>query len=92
MYALVIDESSKGFVDRQLKVIAINSEKVKQAIEELRDLLPDDPPPTDGTLRRWRMEEVQLTLEISGEGGVTLIGSATVGVSGGINVTYKRLE
>jgi len=47
-------------------------------------------PAADGTLQRWRMDEIQLTVEISAEGGINLIGSATVTVTGGIKVTFKR--
>lgn len=91
MEAWVLDEASKGLIDRQLRVVTVNGEKVRAALEELRELLPDDPEPRDGTIQRWRMDEVQLSVELSGEGGVRLLGSATVGLTGGIQVTFKRL-
>ncbi|MFI6234605.1 hypothetical protein ACIBD9_13695 [Micromonospora sp. NPDC050784] len=90
--AWVIDEHSKGLVDRQLRTITVNAERVRAALEELQVLLPDDPDPTDGSRRRWRMDEVELTVELTGEGGVKLLGSATVGITGGIRVLYKRAE
>ena len=92
MEALVIDEGSKGIVERQLKSIAVNVDAVRAAIAELRSLLPDDPDPADGIRRRWHLDEVELVLEISGEGGVKLLGSATVGVTGGIKILYKRRD
>ena len=90
MEAWVLDESGKGLVERQLKTVTVNLERVRQSLEELRDLLPEDRPPADGTVHRWRMDEVELVLELSGEGGVKLLGSATVGVTGGIHVKFKR--
>jgi hypothetical protein len=91
MDAWVVDETSKGFLDRPLRNVKVNMENVRQSLEELRELLPDDPEPQDGTLRRWRMEEVELTVELSGEGSVKLVGSATVGLTGGIKVLFKRM-
>ncbi|MEU7804440.1 hypothetical protein AB0J14_37160 [Micromonospora arborensis] len=92
MDAWVVDEHSKGLVDRQLKTITVNAERVRAALDELQVLLPDDPDPTDGSRRRWRMDEVELTVELTGEGGVKLLGSATVGITGGIRVLFKRAE
>ncbi|MGW5576905.1 Pepco domain-containing protein [Micromonospora chokoriensis] len=92
MDAWVVDEHGKGLVDRQLKTITVNAEQVRAALEELQVLLPDDPDPTDGSRRRWRMDEVELTIELTAEGGVKLLGSATVGITGGIRVLFKRAE
>lgn len=92
MDAWVIDENSKGLLDRPLKTIKVNAGKVREALEELRELLPDQPEPRDGAVRRWRMEEVELTVELSGEGSVKLLGSATVGLTGGIKVLFKRID
>ena len=64
----MLDESGKGLVERQLKTVTVNLERVRQSLEELRDLLPEDRPPADGTVHRWRMGEVELVLELSGRG------------------------
>lgn len=92
MEAWVVDENSKGLLDRPLKSVQVHSEKVREALKELRQLLPTDPEPEDGTLHRWRMEEVELTVELTGEGSVKLLGGATVGITGGISVVFKRVE
>jgi hypothetical protein len=91
MDAWVLNEDSKGAVDRQLKRITVNVEKVRSALEELRQLLPDDEPLLDGAVRRWKMADVELTLEISAESGVELIGSASVALTGGIKVRFERV-
>jgi hypothetical protein len=90
MDALVVDESTKDMLGRQLKTIAVNSEKVREAIRGLMDLLPSPEQNRDGTLPAWEMDKVTMTLEISAEGGVKLVGSATVAVTGGIEVTFRR--
>lgn len=90
MDAWVVDEQSKGLVDRQLKTITVNKEKIQAALSELQDILPETSTVADGSRRQWRMEEIELTVELTGEGGVKLLGSATIGMTGGITVLFKR--
>lgn len=92
MDAWVIDEESKGLLDRPLKTVKVNAERIRESLAELRELLPDDPEPQDGLVRVWQMDEVELTVEISGEGSVRLLGGATVGLTGGITVRFKRVS
>lgn len=89
MDALVVDESTKDTLGRHLKTITVNSEKVRDTIRGLMDLLPS-PDDRDGTLPSWEMDKVTMTVEITAEGGVKLVGSATVAVTGGIQVTFRR--
>jgi hypothetical protein len=89
--AVVLDEASKGLLDRQLRVIPVDVDKVRKSLEELRGLLPTDSAPRDGTLQRWRLDEVQLSVELATEGGVRLVGSASVALTGCIQLTYKRV-
>jgi hypothetical protein len=90
MEAWVVDDASKGNLDTLLKKVTVDADKVRAALSGLKALLPTDDEAPTGTLEQWRMEEVQLTLEISGEGGVRLVGSATLGVTGGIKVKFVR--
>ncbi|MEU4237479.1 hypothetical protein [Actinoplanes sp. NPDC026619] len=92
MDAWVVDENAKGLLDRPLKTVKVNADKVSEALTELRQLLPDDPEPADGTVKRWRMDEVELTVEVTGEGSIKLLGGATVGLTGGIKVLFKRVD
>ena len=88
MEAIVFDDQEvKGLLPAARKV-DIDLAKVKAQLAELQELLPPDPEPTDGTVRPWRMDEIQLTVQLSASGGVMLVG--TVGVTGGIQVTFKR--
>jgi hypothetical protein len=91
LQAWVVDEGSKGIAERQIRLVTINPDLVREGIDRLREMLPIDEPPKDGTPRRWRIAEVQVSLEVSGEGGVRLIGQATVGVTTAIQVTFNRL-
>jgi hypothetical protein len=87
---LVLDEGEKGTLDRQLKRIELDSEQVEQvrdSLERLRVLLPEDDEPRDGTVERWRMDEIKLSLDVSANGSVVLAG---IGVKAGIQVTFKR--
>jgi hypothetical protein len=92
MDAWVVDENAKGMLDRPLKTVKVNADKVSEALTELRQLLPDDPEPADGSVPRWRMAEVELTVELSAEGEIKLLGGATVGLTGGIKVLFKRAD
>jgi hypothetical protein len=90
MDAWVVDESAKGMLDRPLRTVKVNAEKISEALTELRRLLPDTPEPEDGSVPQWRMAEVELTVELSAEGEIKLLGGATVGLTGGIKVRFKR--
>jgi hypothetical protein len=90
--AWVLDEGSKGGVERGLRLIDVDPAEVRAGLERLRRLLPDDDDPRDGSLRRWRMDEVTLSLELSAEAGVRLIGTTNIGVTGAIEVTFRREE
>lgn len=89
MDAWIVDEQAKGLLSAPLRKVEVDPEKVKGELAKL-ELLPDNPDQDDGTLQLWQMDEIELTVEISAEGGVQLIGSATVTVTGGIHVTFKR--
>lgn len=90
--AWVIDEGSKSAVDRGLRRIDVDPTKVRDALARLTRLLPGDDGVADGRLPQWRMTEVTLSLELSAEAGVTLVGSTTVSVAGAIEVTFTRVE
>jgi len=90
MDVLVLDDASKDLLSRQLKTISLNSESMKEALSELSNLLPNPEDPLDGTLPVWRMDEVKMTLEVGAEGGLKLVGTATIAVTGGIEVTFRR--
>ena len=90
MDAWVVDENSKSFSDLAMKAVPLNSEVVKSALQELRTLLPDNPDPKEGKISTWRMEQIELTVELTAEGSVRLLGGVSAGFSGGINVTFKR--
>lgn len=90
MEAWIVDDQTKGLLSATLRKVEVDPAKVQQELTKLKELLPDDPDQNDGTLQRWYMDEVELTVEISAEGGVQLVGSTTVTVTGGIRVTFKR--
>jgi hypothetical protein len=90
--AWVLDEGSKSAIDRGLRQIDVDPAKVRDALVRLQQLLPRDDESTDGRRRQWRMTEVTLSLELSAEAGVALVGSASAGVTGGIEVTFSRVE
>jgi hypothetical protein len=90
MEAWIVDDQTKGLLGASLRKVEVDPAKVQEELAKLKELLPQDPDPDDGTLQRWYMDEVELTVEISAEGGVQLIGSASVTVTGGIHVTFKR--
>jgi hypothetical protein len=90
--AWVLDEGSKGALDQGLKRIDVEPSKVRDALARLTQLLPRDDSVADGRLQQWRMTEVNLSLELSAEAGVTLVGSTTASVTGGIHVTFARVE
>jgi len=90
MEAWVVDDATKSTLGSTLRKVTVDPESVRAALSELRDLLPTADEQPTGRLEQWRMEEVELSLEISAEGGVHLIGSATVGVTGGITVKFTR--
>jgi hypothetical protein len=89
--AYVVDDSTaKGGFGRAMRSIAVDSTSVRAALIELEELLPPDREP-NGTPNTWRVDEVHMTVELKAEGGVRLIGSATVGLTGGIEVVYRRV-
>lgn len=90
MEAWVVDYATKSAMSSALKRVTVDAQRVRDALSELRALLPTDDEQPTGRLDQWRMEEVELSLEISAEGGVRLVGSATAGVTGGITVKFAR--
>ena|SRR5580692_7765803 len=42
------------------------------------------------TLSQWRVQEIEMTAEITAEGGIRLLGYATAGVKGGITIRLTR--
>jgi hypothetical protein len=90
MEAWIVDEQTKGLGSASLRKVEVDPEKVRKELAKLKELLPQDMDRDDGTLQRWNMDEVELTVVISAEGGIQLIGSATVTVTGGIRVVFKR--
>lgn len=85
--AVVDDGETKGAFDRQLKRVKVDPETVRDSLQNLRQMLPDDSTPADGTVQRWRMDEVTLSLEVSADGSLLVAG---LGAKASIQVTFKR--
>lgn len=89
--AWVVDESSKGAIEQGLKRIDVDPAKVRDALRRLSQLLPDADEP-DGRFQQWRMQQVTLSVELSAEAGVVLVGATKASVKGAIEVSFTRVE
>jgi hypothetical protein len=90
MEAWVVDEYSKDPIGRQLKKVSVDADAFRAAFAELTDLLPGIPERNDGTVADWEIEEVKVVLDVTVSGGLALVGTASVGVKGGVEVKFRR--
>jgi len=78
---------SRKKVERELVSTEVLRERVEHFIDQMRGVLANVPEHAD----RFRIEEIELTLEISAKGSVNLLGTGgEVGGTGGITVSFKR--
>lgn len=87
---LAQDNGSKGILDAAVRPLDLNSEllreNIKSFIESANTLLSGVPEVTDP----FRLDEIELTIEIIAEGNLQLIGGAKAGASGGTTLRMKR--
>ncbi len=77
-----------GILSPESKIRNIDADKLRQSLSELSGQI-------SGVLQdikavgSFKLKEVQLSVEISAEGGVALIGSAKAGAKGAITLTFS---
>lgn len=66
--------------------VATLSENLQRFLASVGDLLTHVPPVPGA----FKLEEIQLVVEVNAEGSFQLIGGAKTGVSGGLTLTLRR--
>ncbi len=79
---------SSGILSPGNKIKEIDAEKLRKSLSDLSgqisDVLQDIK-----DVGNFKLKEVQISVEISAEGGVALIGSAKAGAKGAITLTFS---
>lgn len=86
--------ATKGIVSKAAEavreVIDVDVDKLKTNLTELIGKVGAVVDAAQDAAGAFKLEEVSVGVEISAEGGVSLIGSATVGATASITLTFKR--
>jgi hypothetical protein len=80
--------TEKGWLAGDQAFQVLSGDTLAIAMSRLPRLIDCIPPitPNDG----WALDEIRLTVEITAEGGLRLVGAIGLSVGGGIEVTLKR--
>ena len=83
-------KGSRGLFGANSGPVALNTELLKgnlaSFVETINEVLSNIPRITEP----FKLDEIELTVEINGEGNIQLIGGLKVGASGGITLKMKR--
>lgn len=66
--------------------VAVLGENLKKFVESVNKLVSDLPTIAE----QFRLEEIELSVEVNAEGNIQLIGGLKTGVSGGLTLKLKR--
>ncbi len=66
--------------------VALLRDNIKNFLDSVNQMLVDVPKLTEP----YRLEEIELKVEINGEGNVQLVGGIKIGATGGITFRMKR--
>ena len=75
----------KGPVPVQLSVAALR-DNLREFVESVNTLVSDLP----AVAEQFRLEEIELSVEVNAEGSLQLIGGIRSGVTGGLTLKLKR--
>jgi hypothetical protein len=75
----------KGPVQLSVTVLSENLKKFVESVNTLMAGLPKIGEP-------YRLEEIELTVEVNAEGNVQLIGGVKTGITGGLTLKLKRTD
>jgi len=81
---------SRGLFDNTLVPVKLDAELLKnnltgflQSVNQLLSGIPK-------AMEPFKLDEIELAIEVNGEGNIQLIGGVKVGASGGITLKFKR--
>lgn len=88
---MVVDKGAKGgFFSQGMAPTKLRADVLRDNIADfvkaMNEALQGVPQFLDG----FKLDEIELVLEVSGEGSVQLVGGVKVGASGGITLKLKR--
>jgi hypothetical protein len=66
--------------------VAVLGENLRKFVESVNTLVSDLPTIAE----QFRLEEIELSVEVNAEGNIQLIGGLKTGVSGGLTLKLKR--
>lgn len=81
------DVVTKSWMDGRLSEV-VDGDILVECMRRLSGLSAILPPPEPNG--DWQIDEIHLTAEITAEGGLRFLGSATLGARGGVEVVLKR--
>ncbi|MGA2623837.1 MAG: hypothetical protein ABSF91_08300 [Bacteroidota bacterium] len=83
-------KGSKGLIDKVPAPVKLDAELLKnnltaflQAINQLLSGVPK-------VMEPFKLDEIELAIEVNGEGNIQLVGGVKVGAKGGITLKLKR--
>jgi hypothetical protein len=83
-------KGAKGLLDSSPQPISLGTTRLKENLKTFMDsiseVLSGVPKATGG----FTLDEIEVTVEVNGEGSLQLIGGMKVGASGGITLRLKR--
>lgn len=65
-------------------------EKLKENINDFTNKISEVLDGIQGKLKNYKLDEIELNVELSASGSIHLIGSVEVGTTGAITLTFKR--
>lgn len=81
------EERTKGWLASGASEVA-DVDVLGRALSQLTDLVPHLPAENEGS--GWRLREIELSAEVTAEGGLRLLATASASVSGTVTVRLAR--
>jgi len=83
-------KGGKGLLDRGPQPLSLETTKLKENLKAFLDSINEMLSGIPKLTEPFKLDEIELTVEVNGEGSIQLIGGMKVGATGGITLRLKR--
>lgn len=88
MFEIIVADISKGFGSKSLKKIQLNSDEFKTSLQEFTSNIEKAIP--EPSQESFELAEFIAKIEVNSKGGISLIGTAELGASAGIELKFVK--
>jgi hypothetical protein len=83
-------KAGKGLLDRGRQPMSLETTELKQNLKTFLDSINEVLSGVPKLPEPFKLDEIELTVEVNGEGSIQLIGGMKVGATGAITLRLKR--